>query len=46
MHEDPPPTDAADDDALAGRTASQLAYLRRLVYRADVAVLTSDEMWR
>jgi hypothetical protein len=45
VHEDSPPTDAADD-ALADRAARQVDYLKRLVNRADLAVLASDEMWR
>ena len=37
--------DAAEGE-LADRAARQLEYLDRLVGRADVAVLASEEMWR
>ncbi|MGI8824302.1 MAG: type II toxin-antitoxin system VapB family antitoxin [Chloroflexota bacterium] len=37
--------EAADDDR-GDRAARQLSHLQRLSSHADVAVLTSEEMWR
>jgi Arc/MetJ family transcription regulator len=37
--------DAAEDDR-SERAARQVSYLQRLCSRVDVAVLSSEEMWR
>jgi Arc/MetJ family transcription regulator len=36
----------ATEDDLAGRAARQLSYLQQLRSHAEVALLTSEEMWR